>query len=108
MKNSLVITAAVLIIGAITPAVAASASDAAALYSSKCSICHGADGKGATAAGKALGIHDYHAPEVQTKDDSELQATIGKGKNKMPSFAGKLTDEQIQALATYVKELGKK
>src|SRR5258705_4449930 len=60
------------------------AADAAATYKAKCAMCHGADGKGDTPAGKKMGAHDFASPEVQKLSDAELVTIIAKGKNKMP------------------------
>ena len=79
------------------------------LYKSKCAMCHGPDGAGATAMGKKMGAHDFRSPEVQKMTDAQLIEIITKGKAKMPAYgAGKLTAEQIKGLAGYVHELGKK
>ena len=40
-------------------ALPAAAEDAAALYKSKCQVCHGADGKGSP-AGQKMGVKDFH------------------------------------------------
>jgi mono/diheme cytochrome c family protein len=85
----------------------ASASDAAADYKAKCQMCHGPDGKG-TPTGTKMGAHDFHGAEVQKMSDADLAGVIENGKNKMPAYKGKLTADQIKALAAYVKELGKK
>ena len=79
--------------------------DAAALYKSKCQVCHGADGKGDTAAGQKLGAKDFHSPEVAKMPDAELIDAINKGKGKMQAYEGKLTDDQIRALVKYVRSL---
>lgn len=83
----------------------ASAADAAAdLYKSKCQSCHGADGK-ATAIGKKLGAKDFQDPDVAKMSEEELAKITSAGKNKMPAYKGKLTDDQIKALAKYIKEM---
>jgi mono/diheme cytochrome c family protein len=96
-----VLTAALLSLGA----AGACAEDATALYKSKCQACHGADGKGDTAAGKKLGVKDFHAPEVAKMSDSELFDITKKGKDKMPGYDKKLTDDQIKELITYIRSL---
>ena len=80
-------------------AVPALAADAAALYGNKCNACHGKDGKG-TSVGQKMG-----APDLTTTKASEadIAATIANGKGKMSSFKGKLTDEEIAAVAKFVK-----
>jgi mono/diheme cytochrome c family protein len=89
------------------PAVSALA-DAEATYKAKCASCHGPDGAGSTAAGKAMKARDFHAPEVQKETDAELTDIIANGKNKMPKYAEKLKDSEIKDLVTYVRALGKK
>ena len=81
------------------------AQEAADLYKTKCVSCHGADGKGDTAVGKKLGVRDFHAPEVTKESDDELFDITKKGKNKMPGYDGKLTDDQIKALVKFIKSL---
>jgi mono/diheme cytochrome c family protein len=83
------------------------AADAAATYKTKCVMCHGADGKGETPAGKKMGAHDFASPEVQKESDAELAGMIGKGKNKMPSYEKSLKPEEIKDLVTYIRQLAK-
>jgi cytochrome c6 len=85
----------------------AAADDAAATYKTKCAMCHGADGKGDTPAGKKMGAHDFGSAEVQKMSDADLTQAIAKGKNKMPAYTGKLKDTEITALVAYVRQLGK-
>ena len=79
--------------------------DAVALYKSKCQVCHGPDGKGDTPAGKKVGVKDFHSPEVAKMPDTELFEITRKGKDKMPSYDKKLTDDQIKALVKYIRSL---
>jgi cytochrome c6 len=74
------------------------------LYKSKCQGCHGADGH-ATAIGKKLGARDFQDPDVAKMSEADLVAVTTDGKNKMPSYKGKLTDDQIKSLAKYIKEM---
>ena len=85
-------------------ALPAAADDAAALYKSKCQMCHGPDGKG-SAAGQKMGVRDFHAPEVAKQSDAELIKITKEGKAKMPKFEGKLTDDQIKELITFIRGL---
>jgi cytochrome c6 len=85
-------------------AVPASADDTAALYKSKCQVCHGADGKG-TAAGQKLGVKDFQSPEVAKQADADLTKITKEGKGKMPKYDGKLTDDQIKELIKYIRSL---
>jgi len=85
-------------------AIPAAADDAAALYKSKCQMCHGADGKG-SAAGQKMGVRDFHSPEVAKQSDADMAKITNEGKGKMPKFEGKLTDDQIKDLVKYIRSL---
>jgi mono/diheme cytochrome c family protein len=89
------------------PAMSALA-DAEATYKAKCAGCHGPDGAGSTAAGKAMKVRDFHAPEVQKETDAEMTDIIANGKNKMPKYAEKLKDAEIKELVAYIRGLEKK
>ena len=89
------------------PAISAFA-DAEATYKAKCAGCHGPDGAGQTAAGKAMKVRDFHSPEVQKETDAELTDIIANGKDKMPKYSDKLKDTEIKELVVYVRGLGKK
>jgi cytochrome c5 len=82
--------------------------DAAAIYKEKCQKCHGADGKGDTPAGKKFKAMDFARPEVQKASDADLIKIMDDGKEKMPSYKGKLSDADIKALVAYCRSLGKK
>jgi len=85
-------------------AIPAAADDAAALYKSKCQVCHGADGKG-TAAGQKMGAKDFQSPEVAKQSDADLAKVTKEGKGKMPKYDGKLTDDQIKGSIKYIRSL---
>lgn len=84
------------------------AGDQAALYKSKCAVCHGATGKGDTPAAKAMGAPDFTSSAVQSKTDAQLIEITTKGKGKMPGYEKSLSGEQIKGLVDYIRELGKK
>ena len=75
------------------------AADAAALYAARCQACHGKDGKG-TAVGQKMG-----APDLTTlkAPEADLVASITNGKGKMSAYKEKVSAEEIQALAKFVK-----
>jgi cytochrome c6 len=85
-------------------ALPAAAEDAAALYKSKCQVCHGADGKGSP-AGQKMGVKDFQSPDVAKQADAELIKVTKEGKGKMPKYDGKLTDDQIKELVKYIRSL---
>lgn len=74
------------------------------LYKSTCQGCHGPDGK-ATAIGKKLGAKDFQDADVVKLSEADLGKIIEDGKNKMPGYKGKLTDDEIKALTRYIKEM---
>ena len=82
--------------------------DAPSTYKAKCAMCHGADGKGDTPAGKKLGARDFASPEVQKKTDAQLAEITAKGKNKMPAYEKTLKESQIKDLVTYIRDLARK
>jgi len=85
------------------------AQDGAALYKSKCVVCHDADGSGTGAMGKQLGATDLRSTAVQGKTDAQLTDGITNGVGtKMPAYKGKLTDDQIKGLVGYIRSLAKK
>lgn len=84
---------------------AAAAGDAAATYKSKCASCHGADGGGQTAAGKAMKVKDLRSAEVQGLSDDQLYALIAKGKGKMPGYEKSLGADTCKALVAYIRQL---
>jgi mono/diheme cytochrome c family protein len=77
-------------------------------YKAKCAMCHGADGLGATPAGKAMGAKPLNGAEYVKASDADLIAATKNGKGKMPAFAGKLTDVQIKDAVAYIRTLQKK
>ena len=78
------------------------------VYKAKCASCHGADGKGATPAGKATKARDFCSEEVQKESDEEWTTIIAKGKNKMPSYDKKLSEAEIKEAVTYIRSFCKK
>jgi cytochrome c6 len=94
MKRTVI---AILAVAAVGFANQALAQDAKALFTSKCAACHGADGKGETAMGKKMGLKS-----IAGKPAAEVEKITMDGKDKMPSYKGKLTDQQIKDIARYI------
>lgn len=67
------------------------------LYLAECKKCHGVDGK------KML----FKSPDLSKTQLTlaERVAWIKAGKNVMPAYAGKLSEEEIQSVAAYLDEL---
>ncbi len=80
-------------------ATAARAEDGAALFAQKCAMCHGKDGKGSP-VGQKMGAKDLTTLKL---GEGEIEKTVENGKGKMTAFKGKLSPEQIKAVASYVK-----
>lgn len=104
-KIAILLTLAVLVM---MVAPAAFADDAAALYKTKCAMCHAADGSGDTPMGKKTATHDFRSPEIQKMTDAQLIEITTKGKAKMPAYDKKLAADEIKGLVTYIRELYKK
>lgn len=77
-------------------------------YKAKCQMCHGADGLGATPAGKSMKAIPFTDPEILKKSDADLIAATTNGKGKMPAYKGKLSDGDIKATIAYIHTLQKK
>lgn len=82
--------------------------DTAALYKTKCAMCHGPTGGGDTPMGKKLAVKALASPEVQKNTDAQLTQVIAKGRNKMPAFTGKLSDAQIKQLVSLIRDFASK
>ena len=77
---------------------------AAGLFKSKCSMCHGVDGKGYA----AIHTPDFTSPKWQASiTDKEIVSVITNGKKGtiMPAFGAKLKADQIEGLAHYLRSL---
>ena len=98
-RSQIVLAAAVLLAGSMC-----FAEDGAALYKSKCAMCHGATGTPSAGMIKAMGIKPVSDPAVQALTVAQISATVKNGKGKMKPIAG-LTDPQVSAVAAYFKTL---
>lgn len=71
----------------------------------KCSICHSIDGKGGKKEFKPMnGIAKDKTDEFLTGSLLDPKKTI-KADTKMPSYKGKLTDDEVKAVIEYIKTL---
>jgi mono/diheme cytochrome c family protein len=48
---------------------------------------------------------DFHSPALAKESDAEMFTLTREGKNKMPVYKGKLTDDQIKDLVKYIRSL---
>jgi len=75
------------------------AEDGAALYKSKCAMCHGAAGEGKVGpALKGTKLTEAQVADLLTKGEAGKKAPHGKA-------VACLTEEQAKAVATFVKGL---
>lgn len=80
-----------------------------AAWETYCVVCHGPDGKANTEEGKKKMARNLADARWQsTVSDSRLEASIKRGRDKMPSFGRKLTEDQIKALVAEVRALAGK
>jgi cytochrome c6 len=71
-------------------------------FKANCTTCHNEDGSG-TPVGMSLKVKDLRSKEVQDEKDEVLAHTISAGKNNMPGFGTRLSDEQIKDLIEYIR-----
>ena len=79
------------------------------LYTAKCQICHGANGKGDGPAAAALNPRpaDFTDPAFwQNNAEEKIKRTVTSGKGAMPAFD--LKDDEIKAVADYMVHTFKK
>ena len=81
---------------------AADADPTRALYRRHCAACHGPDGAGGQVG--TLRVPSLREGRALGHTDRQLFEQIYKGKGGMPPFSHTLTDEQISALARFVRE----
>ena len=68
-----------------------------AIFATRCSSCHGADGGGGFGPTLA-GVVAQRFPNI-----ADQVAVVTNGRGSMPSFAGSLTPEQITAVVAYTR-----
>lgn len=71
--------------------------DGAKIYSMYCAGCHGPDGRRPTTAGLLT--------DAASKPEADLAAVVTDGRKAMPPFRKQLQDDEIAAVARYVKTL---
>lgn len=110
--HSRIIGTAVLVIAAaaliFTPRPSQAADDGAALFKTKCAVCHGANGEGKPAL-KAPSLVSDQAKKMSDADLTDMIANGGKEKKATHAFSKKgVSEDQIKALVAYIRELQKK
>lgn len=73
------------------------------LYEARCGVCHGLDGAphGPAELSGDLGDPDWH----EENPAAAIRGVILSGKGEMPSFEGKLTEEELRKIVGYVQRL---
>ena len=97
------------ILGSVGPAAGDELAAGKSLYSAKCQICHGANGKGDGPAAAALNPRpaDFTNPAFwQNNAEEKIRRTVTSGKGAMPAF--NLKDDEIKAVADYMAHTFKK
>ena len=89
----------------VTPAFAQTGG--ADIYKTKCAMCHGADGLSNTPAGKAMKAMALNDPSLIKASDADLFGFIKDGKEKMPAYKDRLTDDQIKDVVLFIRTLQK-
>ncbi len=106
MKSVAALTAALVLVG--LGSVAWSA-DGKALYDKNCASCHGPGGKGDGPAAKAMKNKpaDLTSAPVKGMSEADLAKFVKEGKPDLkPAHpTPKLSDDEVQAVAKYVKGL---
>jgi mono/diheme cytochrome c family protein len=78
------------------------------LYAKNCASCHGKDGRAKTFKAKLNHARNISDPEWQERvTDERIFNSVMNGKGKMPAFGKKLSEQEIDALVTYVRSLKK-
>jgi cytochrome c6 len=89
-----------------TPALQATSNDGAEqrlVYHKKCQSCHGKDG---VPNESGSGSASFNDPNWQNQTDLDtIVEVIKNGKGKMKGYEGKLSEEEMLAVAKYIKTL---
>jgi mono/diheme cytochrome c family protein len=95
------------IVAALTLVAGAAFADGAAIFKSKCALCHGPDGKGQTPVGKSMKARDLGLPEVQKQTDAVLSKIVEDGKGKMPGYKSSLGPDDIKQVVAHIRTFKK-
>jgi mono/diheme cytochrome c family protein len=71
-----------------------------AVYGASCASCHGADGGGGVGTRLSDGAMVEAFPDIDDQID-----IVADGKDRMPAFVGRLSDDQIRAVVRYTREV---
>jgi cytochrome c6 len=105
MNRIIILAAAATLTAAV---VSVSAADVKENWEKSCAKCHGPDGKGDTKLGKRAEVKDFTDAKYQAsmKDENMFKAIkdgVKDGEKIRMKAAEGLSDEEMKALATYVR-----
>ncbi|MEO8148911.1 MAG: c-type cytochrome [Bacteroidia bacterium] len=77
------------------------------LYTKHCKSCHGASGKGdgTKAANLDISCGDFTTEEFKNETDGTIYWKTTEGRDPMPSFKKKVSDEERWQIVAYVRTL---
>ena len=85
-----------------------SAASGAELYARFCVTCHGRDGRARVSRGRSTRARNLADREWQDRvTDERIYNVITNGKGRMPGFAKKISEAEIDQLVQYVRSLKK-
>jgi mono/diheme cytochrome c family protein len=73
------------------------------IFKKNCAKCHGR-----TAEGRHFGGPSLVSDKTKAASDDELREILANGKGRMPTYAGKLTPEEISTLVEQIRLLNTK
>ena len=93
----------------VAAAVQAQAPDGKALYEKNCKMCHGADGTPSAAMAKMWpALAPLDSSYMAGRSADSVVAVLTHGTKNMKPFKGKMTPEEMAAVAKYVRERASK
>jgi mono/diheme cytochrome c family protein len=81
----------------------------AKIYSARCALCHGSDGRGDGPGAAALNPkprNHHDSAYMKTRTDQQLLEVLHNGKGQMPKWQGILSEEEMRQVLAYVRKLG--
>ena len=99
--NLLTVAASLVAVSLATPLFAQTSG--ATIYKAKCQMCHLADGSG----NKGMKVPAFTTGASEARLIAATKNGVSTGPVKMPAYAGKLTDADINDVVAYIKTLTK-
>jgi len=86
---------------AVSPAVAANVGEGETIFNGNCAACH-AGGQNVIMPDKTLEKEALESYLTGGRNEAAVRTQVTNGKNAMPAFGGRLSDEDIANVAAYV------